>query len=69
MLLVFQAMLRAAEIISQLLKADEEQDRATVGVYRGELAGLAPLLGLGRFDRQALNQALAQRGTASREVA
>ena len=67
--LVFQAMLRAAEIISQLLDADEEQDWASVGVHRAELAGLAPLLGLEHFDRQALNQALAQRGAASRGVA
>ena len=67
--LVFQAMLRAAEIISQLLKADEGQDWASVGVHRGELADLVPLLGLEHFDRQALNQALAQRGAASRGVA
>ncbi|MDT7597883.1 MAG: hypothetical protein QOJ06_3429 [Pseudonocardiales bacterium] len=67
--LVFDAMLRAADIISQLLDADEEQDWASVGVHRGELAGLAPLLGLEHFDRQTLNQALSQRGTASRGVA
>jgi hypothetical protein len=67
--LVFEAILRAAEIISQLLDADEEQDWASVGVHRDELAGLAPLLGLEHFDRQALNQALAQRGAASRGVA
>jgi hypothetical protein len=64
--LVFEAMFRAADIISRLLDADEKQDLASVGVHRGELAGL---VGLEHFDRQALNQALAQRGAASRGVA
>jgi hypothetical protein len=32
---------------------------ASVDVHRHELAALAPLLGLERFDRRALNHALA----------
>jgi hypothetical protein len=56
--LVFTAIVRAAEIISQVLEADEN----TVFVLseqRDELASLLPLLGLERFDRRALNHALA----------
>jgi hypothetical protein len=66
--LVFEAMLRAAEIIGQLLDADEEQDWTSVGVHRGELAALAPLLGLERFNRRALNDALAARTPAPPEA-
>ncbi len=56
--LVFDAMLRAAEIVGMLL---EEQDTEVtrVGEHRDELAALLPLLGLERFDRRALNHALA----------
>jgi hypothetical protein len=31
---MFEAMLRAAEIIGQLLKADEKQDSASVATHR-----------------------------------
>jgi hypothetical protein len=54
--LVLDATVRAAEIINQLLDADEHHD--LVGVDREELAGLAPLLGLERFDRRTCNQAV-----------
>ena len=53
--LVLDATVRAAEIIGQLLDADDHHDLADVGV---ELADLALLLGLERFGRRACNQAL-----------
>jgi hypothetical protein len=56
--LVLDATVRAAEIIGQLLDADDHHDLADVGVDREELADLAPLLGLERFGRRACNQAL-----------
>jgi hypothetical protein len=61
--LVLGATIRAAEIIGQLLDAGGYHDLADVGVDREELAGLAPLLGLERFDRRACNQVL--RGLAT----
>jgi hypothetical protein len=54
--LVLDATVRAAEIIGQLLDAGEHSDLG--GVDREELAGLAPLLGLERFDRRTCNHAL-----------
>jgi Plasmid pRiA4b ORF-3-like protein len=59
--LVFEAMLRAAEIVGQLLDADEDDELATVigAAERDELASLLPLLGLEQFDRRACNTALA----------
>lgn len=57
--LVFDAIVRAADIIGQLLDADEDDDLAIIGVHRDELAALAPLLGLERFNRRACNKALA----------
>jgi hypothetical protein len=56
--LVFTAIVRAAEIISQLLEADENTV-FVLGEQRDELASLLPLLGLERFDRRALSHALA----------
>lgn len=56
--LVLGATVRAAEIIGQLLDADDHDDLAGVGVNREELAALIPLLGLERFDRRACNQVL-----------
>lgn len=67
--LVFEAMLRAADIIGRLLEADEDGDLASVGVHRHELAVLAPLLGLQRFDRRLLNQTLATGAGSSRSAA
>ena len=61
--LVLGATVRAAEIIGQLLDADDHDDLAGVGVDREELAALIPLLGLERFDRRACNQVL--RGLAA----
>jgi hypothetical protein len=57
---VLQALLRAAEIMGQLLDADAGEKLANVigEVDRDELAELLPLLGLEQFDRQACNQAL-----------
>jgi hypothetical protein len=59
--LVLQALLRAAEIMGQLLDADANEKLANVidEVDREELAELLPLLGLEQFDRRACNQALA----------
>jgi hypothetical protein len=57
--LVFGAIVRAAQIVSQLLDGDDE-DVAGIAEHRDQLAGLLPLLGLERFDRRALNQALAR---------
>lgn len=56
--LVFTAIVRAAEIISQVLEADENTV-FVLGEQRDELASLLPLLGLERFDRRALNHVLA----------
>jgi Plasmid pRiA4b ORF-3-like protein len=53
--LVFEAMLRAAEIVGQLLDADEDD----------ELASLLPLLGLEQFDRRACNKALVATSAAA----
>ena len=56
--LVFDATVRAAEIIGQLPDAGDHNDLADAGVDREELAALAPLLSLERFDRRACNQVL-----------
>jgi pRiA4b ORF-3-like protein len=59
--LVLQALLRAAEIMGQLLDADADEKVATVlgEADRDELAELLPLLGLEQFDRRACNTVLA----------
>jgi hypothetical protein len=56
--LVFTAIVRAAEIISQVLEADGNTV-FVLGEQRDELASLLPLLGLERFERRALNHVLA----------
>jgi len=61
--LVFGTIVRASEIIGQLLDAGDHHDYSGVGVDREELAALMPLLGLERFDRRACNQVL--RGLAA----
>jgi Plasmid pRiA4b ORF-3-like protein len=55
---VFDATVRAAEVIGQLLDADEHHDWSAVGDCREELAALRPLLSLEHFDRRACNRAL-----------
>ena len=50
--------MRAAEVIGRLLEADDHRDRADIGDCRQELAELAPLLTLERFDRRRCNQDL-----------
>ncbi len=65
--LVFAATLRAAEVIGTML--DEDADNTRVCAYRDELAAVAPLLGLERFDRRTLNRALAEQAPAARNVA
>jgi hypothetical protein len=61
--LVLGATVRAAEIIGQLLDADDHDGLADAGVDREELAALMPLLGPERFDRGARTQVL--RGLAA----
>ena len=61
-------MARAAQILSQLLDADDDDDLDSVGAHRDELASLLPLLGLECFDRRALHHALAARTLAPREA-
>ncbi|MGH3601125.1 MAG: plasmid pRiA4b ORF-3 family protein [Pseudonocardiaceae bacterium] len=56
--LVFSALLRAAEIMGQLLDADEKLANVIGAADRDELAELPPLLGLELFDRRTCNQAL-----------
>jgi hypothetical protein len=56
--LVFGTIVRASEIIGQLLDAGDHHDYCGVGVDREELAALMPLLSLELFDRRACNQVL-----------
>lgn len=51
---IFAITVRAAEIIGQIL-----DDATVLDDYRDELASLRPWLQIDRFDRRALNQALA----------
>jgi hypothetical protein len=53
--LIFGAVLRAAALLQPLL----DDDLATPADHRDQLAALLPLLGLERFDRRAVNRALA----------
>src|SRR5664280_1482967 len=53
---VLAATLRAVEILSLLLEAE---DLTRFGEHRDELAALLPLLGVDRFDRRTVNRALA----------
>ena len=53
---VLAATLRAGEILSLLLEAE---DLTRFGEHRAELAALLPLLGVDRFDRRTVNRALA----------
>ena len=57
--MVLQALLRAAEIMGQLLDADADEKVANLigEADRDELAELLPLLGLEQFDRRACNTA------------
>ena len=52
---MFDAVLRAAALLQPLF----DDDLATPADHREELAALLPLLGLERFDRRAVNRALA----------
>ena len=63
--LAFDASVRA-EVIGRLLEADDHRDPADVGDCRQELAELAPLLTLERFDRRRCNQDLRGRGRGRR---
>jgi hypothetical protein len=58
---LYEAKLRAAEILLALAEGDSEQPAGSLS-WRDELADLLALLGLERFDRRALNRALAQAG-------
>ncbi|MGH3687351.1 MAG: plasmid pRiA4b ORF-3 family protein, partial [Pseudonocardiaceae bacterium] len=61
---VFDAIVRAAEMMGRLLEADD--DVVSLGEYRDELASLLPLLGLERFDRRACDHALVACATATK---
>jgi hypothetical protein len=56
--LVYEATMRAVEILRGILAADEENELEAVADCREELAELAPLLRLEHFDRRACNKAL-----------
>ena len=62
--LVFAAVLRAAALLQPLL-----DDDVAGPADRSELAALLPLLGLERFDRRAVNRALAGLTEKQRRVA
>lgn len=68
---VFDAIVRAAEILREILDADPDTTLAAAlgDDHYDELRRLAPLLGLDRFDRRALNQTLANLATAERTPA
>ncbi len=66
--LVLDAMVRAAEIMRQLLDVGEDDNLASVDVCREELAGLLRLLGLERFDRRACNKFLTAQAADTTEV-
>jgi hypothetical protein len=62
---VFDATVRAAEVIGQLLDAGGHHKWSAVGDCREELAALRPLLGIEHLDRRACNRAparLSERG-------
>ncbi len=56
--LVFEATMRAAEIIREILDADDN-GMSLVYEHEDEMRDLLPLLGLERFERRACNKALA----------
>jgi len=51
--LVYEAIVRAAEILGQLLNSKDLDEVVEVEDWREEMAGLLPLLALERFDRRA----------------
>jgi hypothetical protein len=67
--LVYEAIVRAAEILGHLLNIKDPDEVAGAGDWREELAGLLPLLALERFDRRTLNRALAELSTTERTTA
>jgi len=50
---------RAADILGQLLTSTDPDEVVEAWDWREEMTGLLPLLALERFDRRALNRALA----------
>lgn len=67
--LVYEAIVRAAEILGQLLNNKDPDEVAGAGDWREEMAELLPLLALERFDRRALNRALAGLAATERKPA
>ena len=55
--LVDEAIVRAADILGQLLTSTDPDEVVEAGDWREEMTGLLPLLALERFDRRALNRA------------
>jgi hypothetical protein len=56
---VDEAIVRAADILGQLLTSTDPDEVVEAGDWREEMTGLLPLLALEPFDRRALNRALA----------
>jgi len=67
--LVYEAIVRATEIVGQLLHVEDPLEVVEVEDWREELAGLRPLLELERFDRRALNRMLAELAATERKQA
>jgi len=67
--LVYEAIVRAAEIVDQLLNSKDPDEVVEVEDWREELGELLPLLALERFDRRALNRALASLAAMERKAA
>jgi hypothetical protein len=61
-------MVRAAEIMRQLLDVGQDDNLVSVDVDREELAGLLPPLDLERFDRRACNKFLTDQAADATEV-
>jgi len=67
--LVYEAIVRAAEIVGQLLNSKDPDEVVKARDWREELGELLPLLALERFDRRALNRALASLAAMERKAA
>jgi hypothetical protein len=66
---VYEAIVRATEIVGQLLHVEDPLEVVEVEDWREELAELRPLLELERFDRRALNRMLAELAATERKQA
>jgi len=67
--LVYEAIVRATEIVGQLLHVEDPLEVVGAVDWREELDELRPLLELERFDRRALNRMLAELAATERKQA